>query len=43
MAPPRRTTAASWGEDASSPEYIFAQPRVGYRMVKGKTTEESEA
>ena len=24
------------GEDASSPEYIFAEPRVGYRMPKGE-------
>ena len=23
------------GEDADSPKYIFAEPRVGYRMPKG--------
>ena len=25
------------GEDAASPKYIFAEPRVGYRMSKGET------
>ena len=27
------------GEDASSPKYIFAEARVGYRMAKGETRE----
>ena len=27
------------GDDASSPTYIFAEPRVGYRMPKGQGTE----
>lgn len=26
------------GEDGSSPRYIFAEPRVGYRMPEGETT-----
>ena len=26
------------GEDADSPKYIFAEPRVGYRMLKGEQT-----
>ena len=25
-------------EDADSPKYIFAEPRVGYRMAKGEHT-----
>ena len=25
------------GDDASNPKYIFAEPRVGYRMPKGET------
>ena len=28
-------------EDASSPKYIFAEPRVGYRMLKGEGQEEA--
>ena len=31
------------GEDAASPKYIFAEPRVGYRMVKGETPALEEA
>ena len=27
-------------DDASSPTYIFAEPRVGYRMPKGQQPEE---
>ena len=27
------------GDDASNPKYIFAEPRVGYRMQKGETEE----
>ena len=27
------------GEDTSSPAYVFAEPRVGYRMAKGETPE----
>ena len=26
------------GDDASNPTYIFAEPRVGYRMPKGAGT-----
>ena len=29
------------GDDATNPKYIFAEPRVGYRMPKGEGTEES--
>ncbi len=29
------------GEDADNPRYIFAEPRVGYRMPKGKTSREA--
>ena len=25
------------GEDAANPKYIFAEPRVGYRMAKEET------
>ncbi len=25
------------GDDASNPKYIFAEPRVGYRMPEGET------
>ena len=31
------------GEDAASPKYIFAEPRVGYRMAKAETQEGSES
>ena len=30
-------------EDAGNPKYIFAEPRVGYRMPKGETQEQEEA
>ena len=30
------------GEDAASPKYIFAEPRVGYRMLKGDTVRNNE-
>ena len=30
------------GEDAISPKYIFAEPRVGYRMGRPETSEEAE-
>ena len=30
------------GDDASNPKYILAEPRVGYRMAKGETTEPDE-
>ena len=30
------------GDDANAPTYIFAEPRVGYRMAKGGTQEDSE-
>ena len=29
------------GNDADSPKYIFAEPRVGYRMAKGEGQGES--
>ena len=29
------------GDNASNPNYIFAVPRVGYRMPKGETPEET--
>ena len=28
------------GDDASNPPFIFAVPRVGYRMEKGETQEQ---
>ena len=31
------------GEDASNSKYVFAVPRVGYRMPKGETEEHEEA
>lgn len=31
------------GDDASSPAYIFAESRVGYRMPKGQTVETEES
>ena len=31
------------GEDASNPKYIFAEPRVGYRMAKGETRQQEES
>ncbi len=31
------------GEDADSPKYIFAEPRVGYRMAKGEEPEPGES
>ena len=31
------------GEDAANPKYIFAEPRVGYRMAKGEMPELEEA
>ena len=31
------------GEDAASPKYIFAEPRVGYRMAKTETQGQEEA
>ncbi len=36
--PPHSLTRAppQAGEDASNPTYIFAEPRVGYRMAKGE-------
>ncbi len=30
------------GDDAGSPRYIFTEPRVGYRMVKGETAQPKE-
>ena len=30
------------GEDAANPKYIFAEPRVGYRMPEGKTPKMDE-
>ena len=30
------------GEDAENPTYIFAEPRVGYRMPRGETSERGE-
>ncbi len=30
------------GEDAANPKYIFAEPRVGYRMPEGETLETDE-
>ena len=30
------------GEDSTSPKYIFAEPRVGYRMAKGETAERED-
>ena len=30
------------GDDADSLTYIFNKPRVGYRMAKGETTDQSE-
>ena len=35
--------APSWrklGNDAGNPAYIFTEPRIGYRMLKGETQEE---
>ena len=29
------------GEHADDPTYIFAEPRVGYRMAKGETAEDT--
>ena len=34
---PLRRLRLKLGEDAASPKYIFAEPRVGYPMAKGKT------
>ena len=31
------------GDDADNPNYIFTEPRVGYRMPKGETKEQEEA
>ena len=31
------------GDDADNPTYIFTEPRVGYRMPKGKTKEQETA
>ncbi len=31
------------GDDASNPSYIFAEPRIGYRMAKGEERETSVA
>ena len=31
------------GDNADNPTYIFTEPRVGYRMVKGQTVEPEEA
>ena len=30
------------GDDANNPTYIFTEPRVGYRMVKGDMLERCE-
>ena len=30
------------GDDANNPTYIFNEPRVGYRMPKGETTDREE-
>ena len=30
------------GENADSPKYIFAEPRVGYRMPKGEPQEQED-
>ena len=34
-----RRLRSKLGEDASNPTYFFAEPKVGYRMAKGKTQE----
>ena len=43
---PMRTVVSSLrrklGDDAANPAYIFTQPRVGYRMPQGETTEQGE-
>ena len=31
------------GDDADNPKYVFAEPRVGYRMPKGETQNQEEA
>ena len=31
------------GDDAKAPQYIFTEPRVGYRMPKGEGQDEVEA
>ena len=31
------------GDDANDPRYIFTEPRVGYRMAKGRKPGQSEA
>ena len=30
------------GDDADKPAYIFTEPRVGYRMPRGETKEQSQ-
>ena len=39
-AQPPGAAGRKLGEDASNPTYIFAEPRVGYRMARGKKPEQ---
>ena len=38
-----RVVIAAMGNEANSPNYIFNEPRVGYRMPEGETQGSEEA